>query len=429
MPDDETQNPGDEAVGDDHHIEMPAEHVDPAVAAASQATSDASAAIDDAWHRWEGLYEASKAAHDAWVDAATAASDAREALDKADDDNVADARAAAEATQALTDANYEVWQAIESAKHIASQDYDDARDVYKLANAADDATRAIHEGYREAKAIADESDAAGAAYGIDDAAEDALGAAAEDTTEGAAENQTPMGWWEEQFGKHRLLDEKDEQEEKEAPPVDKPDTSSATEQVVEPPGSEGPPIPGDASRLMGGEGALPTEDLRDEAFSGEEEGGGAPEAAAAEVDEIGMPAEYVGQAGAEAAAQEPNNAPDPVAASPEELGQDAPAADPWGDAAKLGGSEGLGQEQPSGEGPTAAPTEQGGSPFFGVDETGPPAGDVFDHEQATAEGVEIEMPPDYVGQASVDAGGGEIEIPPDAAETETPPEDHFEEGF
>ena len=215
---------------------------------------------------------------------------------------------------------------------------------------------------------------------------------------------------------------------------------------AEPPGSEAPPIKGDASsRLMDGGGrASPIEDLRDEAFSGEEEGEGAPDVAAA-------------AAAPPAAVQEPNDAPDPVAAAPEELGQDAPAADPWagtpptgtteqagaevaaqepndapdpwGDAAKLGGSEGLGQEQPSGEGPTAAPTEQGGSPFFGVDETGPPAGDVFDHEQATAEGVEIEMPPDYVGQAGADAGGVETEMPPDPAETETPPEDHFEESF
>ena len=71
--------------------------------------------------------------------------------------------------------------------------------------------------------------------------------------------------------------------EKEAPPVDKPepDASSATERV-EPPGSEAAPIvEGEASTLIGG-GASPTGDPRDEAFSGEEEEGeGAPAAAAA----------------------------------------------------------------------------------------------------------------------------------------------------
>jgi hypothetical protein len=83
-----------------------------------------------------------------------------------------------------------------------------------------------------------------------------------------------------------------------------------------------------------------------------------------------MPPDYVGRAGADDTAREPNDAPDPVAASPEELGQDAPAADP-----------GAGTPPPG-------TTEQAGA--------------------EVAEGVEIE-------------------VPPDPAETETPPEEHFED--
>jgi hypothetical protein len=91
-----------------------------------------------------------------------------------------------------------------------------------------------------------------------------------------------------------------------------------------------------------------------------------------------------------AATQEPNSAPDP------------------GAAANLEGSEGLGQEQPWGERPVAAPSDQGGSPFLGVDETGPPTGDVD----------EIEMIPDYVGTPPPvpvePAGGGELADAPAA---------------
>jgi hypothetical protein len=82
-------------------------------------------------------------------------------------------------------------------------------------------------------------------------------------------------------------------------PVDKPDASSATERA-EPPGSAAAPIgEGEASSRLIGREALPTEDaLRDEAFSGEEKGEGAPEANAAAApataagdDEIEMPPE------------------------------------------------------------------------------------------------------------------------------------------
>jgi hypothetical protein len=67
----------------------------------------------------------------------------------------------------------------------------------------------------------------------------------------------------------------------EAPPlVEEPDEPGATEQV-QPPDSEAAPIEGDASsRLIDGGGTLPTEELRDEAFSGEDEGEGAFDAAA-----------------------------------------------------------------------------------------------------------------------------------------------------
>ena len=79
----------------------------------------------------------------------------------------------------------------------------------------------------------------------------------------------------------------------EAPPlVEEPDEPGATEQV-QPPGSEAAPIEGDASsRLIDGGGTLPTEDSRDEAFSGEDEGEGAFDAAApagAGDDDIEMP--------------------------------------------------------------------------------------------------------------------------------------------
>jgi hypothetical protein len=76
-----------------------------------------------------------------------------------------------------------------------------------------------------------------------------------------------------------------------------------------------------------------------------------------------------------------------------------------------------------GEGPTAVPTDQGGSLFLGVYETGPLTGDVLDYEQPTAEGVEIEMSPEYVGQAGAGAGdaAGEAILvdPPEAAEDES----------
>ena len=71
----------------------------------------------------------------------------------------------------------------------------------------------------------------------------------------------------------------------------------------------------------------------------------APGTDAAGDDEIEMPPDYVGQAGADAAAQEANDTPDP------------------GDTANPEGSEGLGQEQPSDEGPTEAPTAQEGGAF------------------------------------------------------------------
>lgn len=72
--------------------------------------------------------------------------------------------------------------------------------------------------------------------------------------------------------------------EQEGPPLEdelEPDEPSASERV-EPPGSDAAPIvEGEASPLIGGGGALPTEELRDEAFSGEEEGEGPPDAATA----------------------------------------------------------------------------------------------------------------------------------------------------
>ncbi|HEX2098883.1 MAG TPA: hypothetical protein VHF46_07505 [Rubrobacteraceae bacterium] len=72
--------------------------------------------------------------------------------------------------------------------------------------------------------------------------------------------------------------------EDEAPPVDKPDASSATEWAEPLLGSEAAPIEGEASsRLMGGGGeASPTEDLTDKAFARDEEGEGAPDAAHAQ---------------------------------------------------------------------------------------------------------------------------------------------------
>ena len=68
---------------------------------------------------------------------------------------------------------------------------------------------------------------------------------------------------------------------------------------AEPPGSEAAPTTGDASRLMGGEGASPTDALRDEAFSREEEGAlkataGAAPAKAGDADKIETPPDSVG---------------------------------------------------------------------------------------------------------------------------------------
>lgn len=114
------------------------------------------------------------------------------------------------------------------------------------------------------------------------------------------------------------------------------------------------------------------------------------------------------------ATQEPNNAPDPgVAANP-------------------GGSEGFGRDLPE-DGLTVTPTDQGGSPFSGVAETGSSTGDggSLDDDQATlnhsterpmqdeaqtqfvqaAGDGEIEMPVDQVGAA----GDGKIEMPPEWA--------------
>lgn len=126
---------------------------------------------------------------------------------------------------------------------------------------------------------------------------------------GGGEIQTPLDLLKDQLRQGRLLDEKDEQE-KETPPFDKPqaEASSATE-GVELPGSEAAPIvAGDDSPLMDGGGALPTEELRDEAFSGEEQREGAPDAVAAaapaeatEGVEIEMPLDSVGQVDADAA--------------------------------------------------------------------------------------------------------------------------------
>ncbi len=170
--------------------------------------------------------------------------------------------------------------------------------------------------------------------------------------------------------------------------------------------------------------------------------------------------------GADAAAQEPNNAPDPGAASPEELGQDAHAADPWAGTPPPGTTEQAGAEAAAQE-PNNAPDPWGGTPPPGTveQEEAPPLVDEPEPDASSATERVVEPPgseaaPIVEGDASRLIGGGgalptedlrdealsgeegegapdaaaaaategvEIEMPPDPAETETPPEDHFED--
>jgi hypothetical protein len=337
--DDETPNPGAEA-GDADEIEMPQEpaSVDAATTRRDMALIDYANAVDKAeaatndalmaHFRYGEAKEAYKVAFDQHMDylmAETRASDNAAALDAASDKAeyaraeayVAEVKARDAYTKAIAEGDpaaiAEAKQALSAAEalHKGTIGYDDAlraaaedaAEAAKMADIAEDAAQIrndlLLDAEVDAKIAAQEAEnAKSEAYDelyrrrvefeeVKDALEDmeeldrrrAEFEKAKDANKDGDPGEEGM----------KTLHEVESQDNPFLDPANVDEThiemppEPAREQAVEPPGSEAAPIvEGEASsRLMdGGVGASPTENSRDEAFSGNE-GEGAPDATAA----------------------------------------------------------------------------------------------------------------------------------------------------